>query len=151
MILSETRGSIAFLGRTRHLSRFVKRFFPPVTTRSTAHPQGFSHSHGAQRGAMFDKRGQIRLLIVGNSVLPATKYDADPFKGQCPHGCMMGIAFTTLLLVVNSCPFRLDDGMTRPFMKALPQKLWAGPTEMYPLLFPAAFCHRGDPAERLDL
>jgi hypothetical protein len=100
---------------------------------------------------MLEERSQVRVLIVGNSVLPATKYDADPFESQCSHGRMVGVALTALLLVVNSCPFRLDDGMTRPFMKALPQKLGAGPTEMYPLPFPAAFCHRGDSAEGLDL
>ena len=100
---------------------------------------------------MLDERSQVRVLIIGHTVLPATKYDANPFESQCSHGRMVGIALTALLLVVNSCPFRLDDGMTCPFMKALPQKLRAGPTEMYPLPFPAAFCHRGDSAEGLDL
>ena len=51
----------------------------------------------------------FRVLIVGNSVLPATKYDADPFESQCSHGRMVGVALTALLLVVNSCPFRLDN------------------------------------------
>ena len=32
---------IAFLGRARHLSRCVKRFFSPLTMRSTKYPQRF--------------------------------------------------------------------------------------------------------------
>jgi hypothetical protein len=61
---------------------------------------------------------QSRIFIVSTSVLPTTKYNADPFESQGPHGLMVGIAFTALLLVVRSRPLRLGDRMTRPFMKA---------------------------------
>jgi hypothetical protein len=116
---------IAISGYPRHLSKFVKHFFvgldDAIHRLSTTFLQRFPHScDGAQRGAALNERGQVRVFIVRNSVLPATKYDADPFESQGSHGLMVGIALATLLLVVRSCPLRLGDRMTRPFVKALP-------------------------------
>ena len=116
---------MAFLGYPRHLSDLVKHFLvgldDVIHRVSTTFSQGFPHSYdSAQWGAALNERSQVRVFIVSNSVLPATKYDADPFESQGSHGLMVGIALTTLLLVVRSCPLRLSDRMTRPFVKALP-------------------------------
>src|SRR6516165_11026729 len=116
---------MAFLGYPRHLSKFVKSFLSALMMRFTDRPQCFSQCfprsyRSAERGAALNERGQVRVFIVSNSVLPATKYDADPFESQGSHGLMVGIALTTLLLVVRSRPLRLCDRMTRPFVKALP-------------------------------
>ena len=112
-------------GYPRHLSKFVKSFLSALTMRFTDRPQCFSQCfrgsyRSAEWGAALNERGQVRVFIVSNSVLPTTKYDADPFESQGSHGFMVGIAFTTLLLVVRSRPLRLCDRMTRPFVKALP-------------------------------
>ena len=83
--------------------------------------QRFPHSYDtAQWGAALNERAQVPVFIVSNSVLPATKYDADPFESQGTHSLMVGIASATLLLVVGSRPARLGDRMTCPFVKALP-------------------------------
>jgi len=116
---------MAFLGYPRHLSKFVKSFLSALMMRFTDRPQCFSQCfprsyRSTERGAALNERGQVRVFIVSNSVLPATKYDADPFESQGSHGLMVGIALTTLLLVVRSRPLRLGDRMTRPFVKALP-------------------------------
>ena len=116
---------IAFLGRARHLSKFVKHYFvgleDAIRRVSTTFSQRFPHGYdSAQRGAALEERGQVRVFIVSNSVLPATKYDADPFESPGSHGLMVGMALTMLLLVVHARPLRLGDRMTRPFVKALP-------------------------------
>ena len=116
---------MALLGYPRHLSKSVKNFLSGLDDAihrvSTRIAQSFARSYNStERGAALDERGQVRVFIVSNSVLPATKYDADPFESQGSHGLMVGIALTTLFLVVRSRPLRLGDGMTRPFVKALP-------------------------------
>ena len=121
------RGSwpIAISGYPRHLSDLVKHFLvgldDVIHRVSTTFSQRSLHRYGGnQWGAALNERGQVPVFIVSNSVLPATKYYADPFESQGTHRLMVGIALATLLLVVRSRPLRLSDRMTRPFMKALP-------------------------------
>src|SRR6516225_10524091 len=61
----------------------------------------------------------------------------------------MSFASAALLLVIASCPHRLRDGVTRPFVKTLAQKLGTSPAKMHPLLFPALLHHRRNPRVRL--
>ena len=85
---------MAFLGYPRHLSKFVKSFLSALMMRFTDRPQCFSQCfprsyRSTERGAALNERGQVRVFIVSNSVLPATKYDADPFESQGWHGLMV--------------------------------------------------------------
>src|SRR5215831_12350683 len=96
---------MAFLGYPRHLSEFVKHFLVSLDDAihrvSTTFSQHLPHSYdSAQWRAALNERGQVRVFIVSNSILPATKYDADPFESQRSHGLMVVIAPATLLLVV---------------------------------------------------
>src|ERR1700730_15243597 len=95
------------------------------------------------------ERGQISALIIGNSVFPTTKYYANPFESQRSHRRVVVLALAALLLVVASCPLRVRDGVTRPSVKTLTQKLGTGPAEMDPFLFPAPLRHRRNPTVRL--
>src|SRR5215813_886826 len=61
----------------------------------------------------------------------------------------MSLATVAKLLIIASCPHRLRDGVPRPFVKTLPQKLGTGPAKMHPLLFPALLYHRRNPRVRL--
>ena len=105
---------MAISGYPRHLSKFVKHFFfaldDAIHRVSTKFSQRFARSDDSgQWGAALNERGQVSIFIVSNSVLPTTKYNADPFESQGPHGLMVGVTFTTLLLVVRSRPLRLGD------------------------------------------
>src|SRR5882762_3661062 len=141
------------LASFRHLSRSVKWFFkffrsPPKCVHwiSARNSQGFRCSgDGGQGRAAPGERGQIFLLIIGNPVFPAAKCYANPFEGQGSHRRMVVPALVALLLVVGSCPHRVRDGVTRPFVKTLPQKLGAGPAEMHPFLFSALLGHGRNP------
>src|SRR5260370_30799529 len=62
---------------------------------------------------------------------------------------MVSFASAAKLLVIASCPHRLRDGVTRPFVKTLAKKLGTGPAKMHPLLFPALLHHRRNPRVRL--
>ncbi len=62
---------------------------------------------------------------------------------------MMPLASLPLLLIIAARPWRVSNRMSRPFVKALPQKLRTGPTKMDPLLFPASFRYRRDPTVAL--
>jgi hypothetical protein len=58
---------------------------------------------------------------------------------------MVVLALAPLLLVVDSRPPRVRNGVTRPFVKTLPQKLGTGPAEMNPFLFPTPLRHGAIP------
>ena len=110
---------IAISGYPRHLSKFVKHFFvgleDAIRRVSTTFSQRFPHGYdSAQRGAALEERGQVRVFIVSNSVLPATKYDADPFESQGSHGLMVGITLATLLLVVRARPLITVEATSTP-------------------------------------
>src|SRR5215831_15052711 len=62
---------------------------------------------------------------------------------------MVSFASAAELLIIASCPHRLRDGVPRPFVKTLAQKLGTGPAKMHPLLFPALLHHRRNPRVRL--
>src|SRR5215470_6225224 len=62
---------------------------------------------------------------------------------------MVSFASAAELLIIASCPHRLRDGVPRPFVKTLPQKLGTGPAKVHPLLFPALLHHRRNPCVRL--
>src|SRR4029077_17625918 len=94
---------------------------------------------------------QIFALVIRNSLFPAAKDYANPFERQSAHCPMVVHAFAALLPVIGSRPHRVADGVTGPFMKALPQELGAGPARMDPLLFPAFLHHWRDPRVRLHL
>src|SRR6266571_8645260 len=64
----------------------------------------------------------------------AAKNDANPFKGKRPHRGKVPLTPLSLQLVVGARPIRLRDRVSSPLVKALAQKLWASPAEMYPLL-----------------
>ena len=110
---------MAFLGYPRHLSSFVKHFFvgldDAIHRVSTTVSQLFPHRYdSAQWGAALNERGQVPVFIISNSVLPATKYDADPFESQSSHRLMVGITLATLLLVVRARPLITVEATSTP-------------------------------------
>lgn len=101
--------------------------------------------NGSQRRVSFGERHQIPALVISHPIFPATENNANPFKRQPSHRCVVPLAPLPLLSIVTSRPLRVGNRMTGPFVKTLPHKLRTSPAKMYPLLFPASFHHWRDP------
>ena len=63
---------------------------------------------------MTSKRLEIGGLIVWGALLPTPIQDADPFKGERPHGGLMRFALVALLLVLDLGPEGMSDRFRGP-------------------------------------
>ena len=124
-------------------------FLSPFAHLFTRYPQRFHGIVPAATAASGEFRlasaARYLLFVISHPIFRAAENDANPFEGQPSHRRVVSLASLPLLLIVASRPWRVSDGMPRPLVKALPQKLRTGPTKMYPLLVPAPFRHRRDP------
>ena len=69
---------------------------------------------------MASQRVQVFGFVIGGSLLPAAKDDADPFEGQGSHGGLVPFAALELLLIVGFGPGAEADGVARKLHQALP-------------------------------
>src|SRR6266516_4654820 len=79
----------------------------------------------------------VEVFAIRLAVLPATKQNANPLESQSPHDRISRLALGALLLVIGPGPGRGADGMCRPLMKRLANKLRTRPAPMHPTLLPA--------------
>ena len=68
--------------------------------------------------------------IVRNAFFPASKQDADPFKGQSPYGNVVTLASGDLGLIAGLSPGAETDRVSSELVKRLSLELWAGPSEV---------------------
>ena len=95
---------------------------------------------------------EVALRVVGAAVFPASKEDADPFKSDRAHGCVMAFTSRPLAIVMGFSPRAVADGTAAKFVKALAQELWTGLTEvdaslsfaLFAALHPAGTPHRSN-------
>src|SRR5262249_7590727 len=140
------------------MSEYVcQSFFDELTSHIHLESTVISHARcrgGEGRGQMRTSGGQGREIsgfVIRHAILPAAKHDANPFEGQGPDRGMVFLAALALALVIDTRPNRLRDRVSRPFVKALPQKLGTGPAKMHPFLLSAALRYRRNPAVFLYL
>src|SRR5215813_321600 len=145
------------IDETRCLSKCVKNFLHFKTTLFDSGSRGISQAgpyadYGelTQWRASLSECRQVFAFVIGDPIFPATEYDANPFESQRTYRRVVVAAPISLLLVVGPSPHRLRNRVTRPFVKALSQKLRTGPAEMHPLPFPAPLRHRRDPTVGLQ-
>ena len=67
--------------------------------------------------------------IVRNVFFPASKQDADPFKGQSPYGNVVTLASGDLGLIAGLSPGAETDRVSSELVERLSLELWAGPSE----------------------
>jgi hypothetical protein len=72
----------------------------------------------------------VSIGIVRNAFFPASEQNADPFKGQSPHGNVVTLASGDLGLIVGLSPGAETDRVSSELVKRLPLKLRAGPSEV---------------------
>src|ERR1700677_909227 len=102
------------------------------------------------RGFVFLQGDSVTRLLIGNTVLPATVDDTQPFESESPYGGMVRLVAFTLSLVKLSRPSRLSGRHPRPFMKGLAEELRTGPAPVNPLLLTTAFRNGRDAGVALD-
>ena len=82
--------------------------------------------------------------IVRNAFFPASKQDADPFKGQSPNCDVVIFASGDLGLVVGLSPRTEAVRVSSELVKRLSLELWAGPAEMDAGTLAAGDAHGGN-------
>ena len=82
---------------------------------------------------------QIARFVVGNTINPAAKQDADPFEGKGTDGGVVGRAFGLVALVESAGPEGVGNGAGYPFDEGLTKEFGASPTPVDPVLVAAAF------------
>ena len=73
-----------------------------------------------QRRAAVGQFHHVQILIVRHAVLPTAEENPHPFESQAAHRGVMTVAALPLLLIEGACPGRKGNGVSGPFMKALP-------------------------------
>ena len=92
---------------------------------------------------------EISIGIVGEAVLPASKQDADPFKGQSAYGNVVTLASGDLGLIVGLSPGAETDRVSSELVKRLSLELWAGPSEVDAEALAAGDADGGNAAEKI--
>src|SRR5262249_25243380 len=108
---------------------------PPSTGGQSegTHDQGAAPAQGLQ----------IDPLVIRFAVLPAAKYDANPFVRHAPDRRMVRLVLVLAeMLVISFGPLRLPDRMKSKLVKGLPQKRRTSPPEVDPTGLAAGLLHR---------
>ena len=81
---------------------------------------------GKQRAAVLLERTEILGRIIGLTISPASKVDADQLEGQSATGQVVFVSVASfLLLVIALSPRFLVESTSRVFVEALAAKLRA--------------------------
>src|ERR1017187_3367706 len=90
-------------------------------------------------------------VIVERRVLPATKYNANPFEGQGADGGVMVGPFAAHLLVISLGPGRFQARLGSELVKGLTHKGRAGEAPMNPFTLAAPHGNGGRSGETLHI
>src|SRR2546427_3030433 len=104
-----------------------------------------------ERGVSLLQGPEVNRFVITAPSLPAMKQNSNPFKGQHAHRRMMTLAAPPQLVIQSFGPPTPFAGVISKFMKALTQKLRAGPAPMHPVLLTALLGDRSNARQLLDL
>ena len=106
---------------------------------------------GGENGASLEKGLHVLLLVVSGVVLPTGKENANPLEGQGPNDGVIFFAFGGVVIDIIAGPLTLGHGEAGKFVKGLAIKFRAGLAHKDELALAAAFGHRGDTGEALNV